>query len=455
MGRKTAEVVDWGAPPPVVSRAEPRAVGGTSRALPWQVVLLFAAACGLSVANVYFAHPLLDAMAHDLAIDRAAVGGVVTVTQVGYALGLVFIVPLGDLLDRRRLVVGQAVLSALALTVVGLAPTAAILLVGLAVVGLLAVVVQVLVAFAATLAAPAERGRVVGTVTSGVVVGILLARFAAGLLADLGGWRAVYLASAALTLVMAGLLFRTLPPLATDPTAPSYPALIRSVAALFRDEPLLRVRAVLALLIFATFNVLWAPLVLPLSAPPLSLSHTEVGLFGLAGVAGALGASRAGRLADRGLGQQTTGLALGLMLVAWLPIALLDVSLWILVAGVVVLDFAIQAIHVTSQSLLFAARPGARSRLVGAYMAFYSVGSAAGAIASTAVYARAGWPGVCRLGAAISLAALVFWATTRSVGRVTTSTRSQRKDGPGHSRSGEDENHPEDETGCASETLRW
>ena len=420
MGYETAEMVDRGASAPVAGRAEAGGAGGISTALPRQVVLLFASACGLSVANVYFAHPLLDAMARDLAIDPAAVGGVVTVTQVGYALGLVFIVPLGDLLDRRRLVVGQALMSAFALTVVGLAPTAVVLLAGLAVVGLLAVVVQVLVAFAATLAAPAERGRVIGTVTGGVVVGILLARFAAGLLADVGGWRAVYLASAALTLVMAGLLFRTLPRLAADPAAPSYPALIRSVAALFREEPLLRVRAVLAFLIFAAFNVLWAPLVLPLSAPPFSLSHTGVGLFGLAGVAGALGASRAGRLADRGLGQRTTGLALGLMLAAWLPIALLDVSLWMLVAGIVVLDFAIQAIHVTSQSLLFAARPEARSRLVGAYMTFYSVGSAAGAIAATAVYARAGWPAVCGLGAAISVAALVFWATMRSLGRATT-----------------------------------
>ena len=421
MAEKAAEVLHGGPLACVTGRDEPGAAKGTSPALPRHVVLLFAAACGLSVANVYFAHPLLDALARDLAIDPGAIGGVVTVTQVGYAVGLVFVVPLGDLLDRRRLVVGQALLSALALTVVGLAPTAAVLLVGLAVVGLLAVVVQVLVAFAATLAAPAERGRVIGTVTSGVVVGILLARFAAGLLADLGGWRLVYLTSAGLTLVMAGLLLRTLPRLATDAAALSYPALIRSVAALFRDVPLLRVRAVLALLIFAAFNVLWAPLVLPLSAPPFSLSHTEVGLFGLAGVAGALGASRAGQLADRGLGQRTTGLALALLLAAWLPIALLAVSLWVLVAGVVVLDFAIQAIHVTNQSLLLAAQQQARSRLVGGYMVFYSVGSAAGAITSTAVYAQAGWPGVCGLGAAISLTALLFWAVTLRVGRATKS----------------------------------
>jgi predicted MFS family arabinose efflux permease len=396
--------------------AKSDAAAAVSSAVPRHVLLLFASACGLSVANIYFAHPLLDEMARDLAISSASIGIVITGTQIGYALGLIFIVPLGDLLDRRRLVVGQTALSSLALIVVGFAPTAAVLLVGMAAVGLFAVAVQSIVAFAASIAAPAERGRVVGVVTSGVVVGILLARFVSGFLADLGGWRSVYLTSSGLTLVMAGLLSRRLPRPAKDAVPPSYPDLIRSMIMLFREEPILRVRAVLALLIFATFNVLWAPLVLPLVAPPYSLSHAEVGLFGLAGVDGALGAGQAGRLADRGFAQRTTGLSLGLMLAAWLPIAFLGVSLWALVAGVVMLDFGIQAVHVTSQSMLFALRPEASSRLVGGYMTFYSVGSAVGAIASTAAYAHAGWGGVCALGATISLVALLFWAGTRHLG---------------------------------------
>jgi predicted MFS family arabinose efflux permease len=376
------------------------------------LTLLFSLACGLSVANIYFAHPLLDAMARDFSISPAVVGVVVTATQIGYALGLVLIVPLGDLLDRRRLVVGQMILSALALVAAGLAPTGPVLLAGMAAVGLLAVVIQVLVAFAATLAPPSQRGSTVGTVTSGVVIGILLARFVAGVLADLGGWRSVYLSAAILMLITAWLLFRALPRDLKEPAAVTYSGLLRSLAALFREEPVLRIRAGLAFLIFAALNVLWAPLVLPLSAPPLSLSHTAIGLFGLAGVAGALAAARAGRLADRGHGQWTTGLALLLMLVAWIPIGLLQVSLGALAVGVVMLDLAIQAVHVTSQSLIFAVRPEARSRLVGGYMVFYSLGSAAGAICSTTIYARAGWLGVCVLGTAISAVALAFWAAT-------------------------------------------
>jgi predicted MFS family arabinose efflux permease len=397
----------------------PHATGMRQPALPRHITLLFAVACGLSVANIYFAHPLLDAMARDLAIRPAVIGIVVTATQIGYGLGLIFIVPLGDILDRRRLIVSQAVLSALALVVVGLAPTGFVLLAGMVVVGLLAVVVQVLVAFAATMADPNERGRVVGVVTSGVVIGILLARFVAGVVSDLGGWRSVYLSAAGLMLILAGLLFRTIPKHARDAAGSSYLELLSSMAALFREERVLRVRAVLACLIFANFNVLWAPLALPLSAPPFALSHSQIGLFGLAGLAGALGASRAGRLADRGLGQWTTGLSLGLMLVAWLPIAFMERSLWALAVGVIILDLAIQAVHVTNQSLIFAVRPEAQSRLVGGYMVFYSIGSASGAIASTSVYAAAGWIGVCGLGAAIALLALLFWVATSHPARTT------------------------------------
>jgi predicted MFS family arabinose efflux permease len=390
-------------------RREPEA---TPQAMSPGLVRLFSLACGLSVANIYFAHPLLDAMARDFSISPAAIGMVVAATQIGYALGLILIVPLGDLIDRRRLIVGQALLSPLALLAVGLAPTGFVLMAGMVVVGLLAVVVQVLVAFAAALAPPCERGQVVGAVTSGVVIGILLARFVSGVLADLGGWRSVYLCSAGLMLIMAGLLLRTLPCHAGSAAAPSYLELLRSIVGLFRQEHILRVRAVLAFLIFAAFNVLWAPLALALSAPPFVLSHSAIGLFGLAGVAGSLAAARAGHLADRGLGQWTTGLSLALMLAAWLPVALMGISLWALAVGVIMLDLAIQAVHVTNQSLIFAVRPQARSRLVGGYMVFYSIGSAAGAIASTSIYAVAGWFAVCGLGAVICVTALLFWGTT-------------------------------------------
>lgn len=378
------------------------------------LTLLFSVTCALAVANVYFAQPLLDSMAQSLGVAPGLIGIVVTATQIGYALGLFFIVPLGDLLNRKRLILTQVVLSAAALTAVGSAGHWTTLLGAMGLVGLMAVVVQVVVAYAAALATSTQRGQAVGTVTSGIVLGILLARFTAGLIADVAGWRAVYFVSAGLMLAMAAVLSRAMPAVGPPRFESSYRALLLSVFELFKTEPVLRVRGALALLIFAAFSVLWTSMVLPLSAPPLSLTHTQVGLFGLAGVAGALAASKAGRWADQGRGQRTTGIALTLLALSWLPTALAQSSLLALVLGVVLLDFAVQAVHVTNQSLIFAARPDAQSRLVGAYMCFYSVGSALGAAAATSVYALWGWYAVCLLGAAISVMAWLFWLWTRT-----------------------------------------
>lgn len=387
----------------------------TTAPLPRYWPLIFAVASGMSVANIYYAQPLLDAIADDLSMSESTIGVVVTVTQIFYALGLVLLVPLGDLVNRRRLIISQLLLSAAALAAVGFSPTGIPLLAGMAVVGLLAVITQTLVAFASTLAAPTERGRVVGLVTSGIVIGILLARTFAGMISDLGGWRAVYWSSAAVTLLMVGLLSRILPrhELVAVHTSLSYTQLLKSLFRLFIEERILRVRGVLALLIFTAFSTLWTSLVLPLSAPHYSLSNTQIGLFGLFGVAGALAAVKAGRLADQGRGQQTTGVALVLLLVSWLPISLTGQSLIALIIGIVLLDLAVQAVHVTNQSLIFAENPESRSRLTGGYMIFYSIGSAIGSIASTYLYAHYGWQAVCLLGAGVSALALGFWLMNR------------------------------------------
>ncbi|WP_297831782.1 MFS transporter [Pseudomonas sp.] len=377
------------------------------------VTLLFAVTCGLAVANVYLAQPLLESMAESLDVAQSAIGIVVTATQIGYAIGLLFIVPLGDLVNRRLLIIGQMLLSAVALTVAASAQALALFLSAMVMVGLLAVVIQVLVAYTAALATPVERGQAIGKVTSGIVLGILLARFASGALADLAGWRSVYYVSAVLMLLMSALLVKTMPHQTTAQVKTPYLKLIASVFQLFVTERLLRVRGVLALLIFAAFSVLWTSMVLPLSARPYSLSHTQIGLFGLAGVAGALAASNAGRWADQGVGQRVTGIALVLLTLSWLATSLMETSLIFLVIGVVVLDFAVQAVHVTNQSMIFAARPDAQSRLVGAYMFFYSIGSALGAAGATQVYALWGWHAVCGLGASISAVAFIFWGVTR------------------------------------------
>lgn len=339
--------------------------------LPSALVLLFAVACGLSVANVYYAQPLLDVLGAEFAIGQAGVGLLFGTTQAGCALALLLVVPLGDLLERRRLMFVQLLLLVLSLLLVGFAGDTLGLALGLLGLGLLGTAMtQGLLAYAAALAAPGERGRVVGAAQGGVVIGLLLARSLAGLLADLGGWRSVYLVSAASMGGLGLLLWRVLPAAPSNELGLTYRQLLGSMFDLLASQRVLQVRGLLGLLMFAAFGVFWSSLVLLLGAPPHSLSHSAIGAHSLAA----------------------------------------------LILGVLLLDLAGQAIHVLNQSLVFAIDPRAHSRLVGCYMLFYAAGSGLGASAGTAMYAWAGWDAVSLLGAAISLAALAFWWFTRGVG---------------------------------------
>lgn len=389
------------------------AVPAVTSRLPRALVMLLACAAGPSVANVYYAQPLLDALARDFAISQAAVGGVITATQIGCAIALLLLVPLGDRMERRRLMLLQLAALIAALLCVAAAPTPALLLVGMLAVGLVGTAMtQGLIAYAAAAASDNERGRVVGTTQGGVLIGLLLARVMAGGVADLAGWRSVYLTSAAVMGSLAVALWRYLPaqPFAVEP--PRYGQLLLSLLTLLARQRTLQVRGMLAMLMFAVFNVFWTAIVLLLSAPPHNLSQTAIGSLGLVGLIGALAAARAGHWADKGLGQRTTGYALLLLLTSWLPLWFAQTSLGALLLGILLLDMAGQAIHVTNQSLIFATQPAAHSRLVSGYMLFYAAGSGLGAISSTSVYAAFGWNGVCVLGATLSLAGLGFWRMT-------------------------------------------
>jgi len=377
------------------------------------LIALLAVCCALSVANVYYAQPLLDMLADDFGIARATIGGVIGATQLGCAAALLLVVPLGDLFDRRRLIAVQLVLLTAALLLVAAAHSRTQLLLGMAALGVLGTAMtQGLLACAASMAAPHEQGRVVGGAQGGVVMGLLLGRVLSGTIAELFSWRAVYLLSAGASVAMLLALWPALAGRRRPLVRLSYLQLLRSLFTLVLHERVLQVRGMLALLLFAAFGIFWSALVLPLSAPPHALSHTAIGAFGLVGAAGALAAARAGRLADRGLGQTTTGFALALLLLAWWPLSHGMQAWWALIVGIVLLDMGGQAVHVVNQNMALAIDPAASSRLVAGYMLFYAAGSGAGALAATTVYALAGWSGVCLLGATVSLAALLLWAAT-------------------------------------------
>ena len=382
------------------------------------VALLFALACGLCVANIYYAQPLLDAIGREFGIPDARLGQVMTAAQVGCGLALVFLVPLGDRVERRRLMLIQSLALTASLAAVAFAPSWPLLLAGMVGIGTLGTAMtQGLIAYAASIAPPDQRGQVVGVAQSGVLMGLLLARVVSGAVGDIAGWRGMFICSAVASVLLVLLLRMALPRTAVAPVRLGYLDLLRSMPVLLREERVLQVRGMLALLMFATFNIFWNAMVLPLSAPPRSLSHAAIGAFGLVGALGALVAARAGRWADRGYGARTSAGGLILLALSWLPLLFMDRSLAALMLGIVLLDMGGQALHVTNQSMVFSARPEAHSRMVGLYMLFYAVGSGGGAAAGTATYARWGWSGVCVLGASVSLGALVFWFVTRRVGR--------------------------------------
>jgi predicted MFS family arabinose efflux permease len=371
---------------------------------------LLAVVCGVAVAGVYAGQPVLGPLGHDLGVPRDSAGWFVAVGQLGYLAGLVLLVPLGDLLDRRRLISAHLGLVAAGLAVTAAAPVAWVAFGGLAIAGVFGVVVQTTVAYAASISPPGERGRNLGVVTSGVVIGILGARVVTGSLADLWGWRSGYLTLAVLATILCVLSLAALPADVRTGTE-RYGRLIRSLAGLFA-QPTFLSRGVIAFFLFASFGTLWSGMALPLAGEPWRLSEAQIGLFGIAGFAGALGAARSGRWGDTGRASQVTGIALALLLGSWLAIGQLGWSLVLLILGVIVLDFAVQAVHVSNQHILTTAYADRTSSAIGGYMVFYSVGSAFGATATTALFDIAGWTGSAILGAALALCALATWTLT-------------------------------------------
>lgn len=361
------------------------------------LILLMATATGLAVASNYYAQPLLHTIAQHMGLSMSGVGSVVITAQLSYGAGLLLLVPLGDLFEQRRLIVIMTVLSALGLLLSAFSPSLTWLLLGTAMTGLFSVSAQILVTMGASLTDPQSRGRVVGTLMSGLLLGILLARTVAGALSSAGDWRTIYLLAAALMFISAIALFVALPS-HHHSAGLSYPKLLGSVFRLFVEEPVLRLRAALGLLTFSLFALFWTPLAFLLAVPPYSYSDAVIGLFGLAGAVGALAASWAGRMADRGKGQQATTVGLLVLLACWLPMAFAGTSLTALLIGVLALDFAVQLVHVSNQNAVFQVRPAARNRLNAGYITCYFIGGALGSLVGAQTYPVYGWMASCSSG---------------------------------------------------------
>ncbi|MEV4144916.1 MFS transporter [Amycolatopsis sp. NPDC049691] len=379
--------------------------------MPKAMGTLFAVAAGLAVANIYYVQPLLTAIAAEFHRGSGAASLIVTVTTAGYAAGLLLVVPLADITDRRKLIVALLSVVAVLQAVSAAAPSIETLTVVSAVVAGSAVVAPIMVAFAATLAAPAERGGVTGRVMSGVLVGVLLARTGGGLVAQwAGSWRAVYAAAAVLMVVLAVLLHRKLPTVPVGDRL-GYGKLLRSVVAIVREEPLLRLRCLYGFLSFAGFSAFWATTAFLLAGPPYRYGEGVIGLFGLLGAVGAVAARVTGRFVDRGWERWSTGALMLAVLVSWGLMAIDGGGALVpLIIGVVVLDLGVQGVQVANLSAIYALRPEARSRITMAYTGTYFLGGAVGSGVAGAAYAGGGWLAVCLAGGVFAVLALAAWA---------------------------------------------
>jgi predicted MFS family arabinose efflux permease len=387
----------------------------TKKPLSNGLITLMAIAIGIIVANLYYQQPLLHQISKNFHVGTARTSLLMTFTQVGYAVGLAFVVPLGDVWPRRRLVVGIFVLAAVTMAVAAGMTSFTLLAVVTLVIGLSSVGGQVLIPLAADLAEPAQRGRVIARVMTGLLLGVLLSRTASGLVAQLAGWRTVYWSAAALLAVMAVILHRVLPKEATRDHVP-YRKLVVGVFSLFVTQRQLRRRAYLGAVIFASNNALWTTLSFLLAGAPFHYSNAVIGLFGLFGVAGVLAANAAGRQADRQRTHASTIACAMLMLLAFVILALGRNTVILLALGIVVLDTGMQGMQITNQSLIYGLLPNGRSRLNSAYMVSAFAGASLGSYLAGQLYAHFGWYGDCWLGGALGVALLIpalLWRTPK------------------------------------------
>ena len=363
------------------------------------------AASGICVANIYYCQPLLSEIGRSLGVSDRAIGYLPMWTQAGTALGMFTFVPLGDMFPRRKLIVIMSLLSGLTVAMMAIAPNLALLNAAAFATGLTGIVMHLILPFAAKLASPEKRGHVVGTVLSGLLLGILLARVVSGFVGDLLGWRAMYWIAAAAMLTLSVVLRYALPYDRPEPNL-RYGELVRSIAHLAWTQPLLREAAVIGGLLFGAFSSFWATLVFFLGTPPYHYGPRVAGLFGLVGAVGVMCAPWAGRLADRKGPAFTVTLGISIALGSYLVFDLAGYGVWGLVAGVILLDLGVQAGHVANQTRIYALVPEARSRLNTVYMVTYFLGGALGSALGAYGWTHWRWNGVCAAGAAQLLGAL-------------------------------------------------
>ncbi|MET8878048.1 MFS transporter [Nocardia sp. NPDC004604] len=405
-----------GSTPIVRPTADATASPGSTGAISGWLVALLAVATGLSVANLYYAQPLLSTLAQVFGISAATAGVLATVTQIGYVLGMLFLVPLGDRFEKRRLAAVLLAVTSLAMAIAGAATGFPMLVLASLVSGATSVVAQILVPFAASLAPDHARGRIVGRVMAGLLTGILLSRTLSSVVADAAGWRVVYLGSAVLMAVLALALVLALPKHSPTTDLP-YHHVLRSTVRLIRAHPALMRRGLYQAALFGTFSAFWSTVSFLLTGPAFRYPASGVGIFALVGAAGVVVAPLVGRWADRGRGRPLTGAALLLGAIGALVAGLGGHDIVVLGLAAILLDVAVQTALILGQHVVYQLDPSARARLNSVFIGIFFAGGALGSQLGTIVYHAQGWWAVAALGAVLPLLGLLYWMTERRADR--------------------------------------
>lgn len=378
-----------------------------------RLTVLLATTSGVSVANLYYAQPLLPNIAAQFHTSSAKVAFVITASQVGYAFGLLFLLPLGDLLKRKGLIVSSLFLGSVALALLSLSKTLIFFELMSLIIGVSSVVAQIVVPLAADLSPPERSGKTVGTVMSGLLIGILLARTFSGILADVLGVPAVFLVAALIQFSMAVTLIKMLPNIEAKHPNERIGPILASTVRIFLRHRTLQLRGFYGMLSFLAFTMLWTALSFYLASPTYHYSPTTIGLFGLFGVAGATAARFTGQAADRGLVRLTTGLGGLMIVIGFLGLHELGSTLWALILGIVILDGAFQVVHISNQSIIYKVVPSARSRINASYMTLYFVGGGIGSSIAGYAWQFGGWHATTVVGALSGALIVILWLFDR------------------------------------------
>lgn len=364
-------------------------------------------ATGLVVANIYYNQPLLGDISRDFKVSEAKGGMLAMLTQIGYASGMLFCVPLGDMLKRKQLIMAVFFIDIFALLLAAWSPGIHFLMLASFLIGAFSIIPQLIIPMAAHLSIPQERGKTIGFVMSGLLIGILLSRTVSGYVGAHLGWRAMFLIAAILMIILGIALYFLLPEVYPDYKG-SYTELMRSLISIIKEEPLLRVASIRGALCFAGFAGFWSTLVFLLAQPYFHSGSEVAGAFGLVGAFGALAASQMGRLSDKGNRHRLTAISILLVIISFIIFGFSDRSMAALVAGVIIMDMGVQATHISNQAAIFSIRPEARNRLNTVYMVTYFIGGALGTFLATQAWHIYHWRGVVAMGLLLSIIALII-----------------------------------------------